>query len=59
MSALQKIKVGDFFCAAGGASEGLRKSKHFEIEFAMNHDPDAITWHKRIDPYQSRMTVNC
>lgn len=43
------MRVGDFFCGAGGASEGMRQAGH-TIVFAVNHSKDAIAAHAQNHP---------
>lgn len=38
-------KVHDFFCGLGGSSEGASQTKEVEIQYAVNHDPNAIKNH--------------
>lgn len=40
----------DFFCGAGGATEGLRRSGHVKVVAAINHDPDALACHEANHP---------
>lgn len=39
------LSVHDFFCGLGGNSEGASQVNGIEIQYAVNHDPNAIKNH--------------
>mgnify|MGYP001470011580 CR=1 FL=1 len=46
---VKKLKVYDFFCGAGGYSEGCRRAGH-KVVYACDVDPIALAVHKRNHP---------
>ena len=46
---VKKLKVYDFFCGAGGYSEGCRRAGH-KVVYACDVDPVALAVHKRNHP---------
>lgn len=53
-----KKLIIDIFAGGGGASEGIEEAIGRDIDYAINHDPDAILMHKTNHPFTVHLQEN-